>query len=438
MAPEWTKAANALADSSVKLAKVDATAHPGLQKEHQIKGFPTIKYFNKGKASDYSGGRTADDIVSWVNKKAGPAAKTITSAAELEVLKEGNDVSVLGVFGSEDSVNARSFLALAADSESTVPFAISSSAAVRSELGLTEDTIVIHRSFDTPRVTLSVAAGFDEATVGTFVAAETTPLIQEFTQESAKKIFSSPVTNHALFFTTKSEGHHTSTMEIFKTVGPEYKGRVLFVNVPNTADNKRVMDYFEIKASDLPAFVVLDMDPEGGSMKKFPFNGDLSVEAVSAHISGFLSGSLKPHLKSEEAAPEDTTGDVVVVKGTTFNELVLNNDKDVFLEFYAPWCGHCKKLSPTWDALGNALKGTNVIVAKMDATANEVDVPGLAVKGFPTIFWLRGDKKSSPVKYEGGRELADLVKYVKENAYNKVGDVHHAGDGHDHDHDDEL
>ena len=57
-------------------------------------------------------------------------------------------------------------------------------------------------------------------------------------------------------------------------------------------------------------------------------------------------------LKSEPVLPEDTASPVVILKGTSFADLVVNNDKDVFVDFYAPWCGHCKNLAPIWDQLG--------------------------------------------------------------------------------------
>ena len=54
------------------------------------------------------------------------------------------------------------------------------------------------------------------------------------------------------------------------------------------------------------------------------------------------------------------------------------------IKFYAPWCGHCKKLAPTWDKLAEELKDVkNVEVGKFDATANEF--PGVEVRGYPTL-----------------------------------------------------
>jgi len=179
------------------------------------------------------------------------------------------------------------------------------------------------------------------------------------------------------------------------------------------------MEYFGIKEDTLPTFVAVDMSQK--SIKKYPYTGDLSSEsAISAHLSAMVGGTLVPHLKSEEVAADDATGDVVTLRGKSFNDIVINNSKDVLVEFYAPWCGHCKKLAPTWDELGATFKNNdNIVIAKMDSTANEIDVDGVNVQGFPTIYYFPGNTKK-PVKYEGGRELEDIVDYLNENASKKV------------------
>ena len=76
----------------------------------------------------------------------------------------------------------------------------------------------------------------------------------------------------------------------------------------------------------------------------------------------------------------------------------------MFVKFYAPWCGHCKRLAPTWEELAKSQKGT-VRVAKMDCTAtdNKQFCRDMGVRGYPTLKFFpngmaSGDK---PVDYAG-------------------------------------
>lgn len=152
-------------------------------------------------------------------------------------------------------------------------------------------------------------------------------------------------------------------------------------------------------------------------MKKFTFPGrieSLTVESINQFVNDFKSGSLQPFLKSQDI-PTDNSEPVKVVVGKNFKEVVIDNDNDVFIEFYAPWCGHCKKLAPEWDKLAAEfahVKG--LTIAKMDATANEVD--GVDIRGYPTLKFYPKGSKNAPVDYDGGRDLEAFRTYLNEKS----------------------
>ena len=64
-------------------------------------------------------------------------------------------------------------------------------------------------------------------------------------------------------------------------------------------------------------------------------------------------------------------GPVVILNDKNFKELVLNDKNTMWLvEFYAPWCGHCKSLAPSWELAAKQLKGV-VRVGAVDMTTDE-------------------------------------------------------------------
>lgn len=112
----------------------------------------------------------------------------------------------------------------------------------------------------------------------------------------------------------------------------------------------------------------------------------ITEKSIEAFASGILDGSVQPQLKSEDIpeAGEDFDGNVKIVVGKSFDDVVKDSKKDVLLEIYAPWCGHCKNLEPIYKKLATRFKDIDsVVIAKMDGTANEhADVD---IQGFPHI-----------------------------------------------------
>lgn len=78
-------------------------------------------------------------------------------------------------------------------------------------------------------------------------------------------------------------------------------------------------------------------------MKKFAYEGEFTAAGIVDFFNNYNEGKLQPYYRSEPI-PETNDEPVKVVVGKSFNDIVLDPTKDVMIEFYAPWCGHCKQV----------------------------------------------------------------------------------------------
>ncbi len=92
----------------------------------------------------------------------------------------------------------------------------------------------------------------------------------------------------------------------------------------------------------------------------------------------------------------------------------LGEGKHVFVKFYAPWCGHCKRLAPTWTDLAKAYEGNDKIkIVKVDCTVQKEICTSEGVRGYPTLkFFKEGSKEGE--KYQGRRTVEDFQKFIQE------------------------
>lgn len=404
LAPEYAKAAKALADhENIALAKIDATIHGDLAKRYGVRGYPTLKWFKKDpeNALEYGGGRKEPEISNWILKKTGPPATELADVDAANAFKDGSDVVVIGYF-SEKSKDA--FIAVA-DSVDDIPFGITSDADVAKALELEDGAVTLFKKFD---------EGFNkwdgEADLAAFVKENSLAYVTEFSDKTAPKIFGGEIKKHILLFAAKSASDFDGHIADFTEAAKNFRGKVLFVHIDcDKSDNGRILEFFGLKEEECAAVRMIEM---GKSMQKFkPESDALDKAGFEGFVSGVLEGTIKRHLMSEEI-PEDNTAGVTVLVGKQFDELVKDNrEKDIFIEFYAPWCGHCKSLAPVWDKLGEHFADNDdVLIMKSDSTANEFD--GIEVQGFPTLKFIpKGEYQI--VDYNGGRDFDALKKFVE-------------------------
>merc|ERR1711981_318798 len=243
-----------------------------------------------------------------------------------------------------------------------------------------------------------------------FVKTNSLAYVTEFSDKTAPKIFGGDIKKHILMFAAKSASDFNDNMDAFTASAKANRGSMLFVHIDcDKSDNGRILEFFGLKEEECPDVRIIEM---GKSMQKFkPPTSDLTEEAFTAFVAGVLDGSIVRHLMSEEI-PEDNTAPVTIIVGKNFESIVKDSSKAALVEFYAPWCGHCKQLAPVWDKLGEHFKDDDsVIIAKSDATANEF--ADVEVQGFPTIKYFPAGEENKIVDYNGGRDLDSLIKFVE-------------------------
>lgn len=94
-----------------------------------------------------------------------------------------------------------------------------------------------------------------------------------------------------------------------------------------------------------------------------------------------------------------------------FDKIVHESGKPTLVEFFAPWCGHCKSLAPIYEELGLAFENSGVQIAKVDADAERSLGKRYGVQGFPTLKFFDG-KSDEPEEYKGGRDLESLSQFI--------------------------
>ncbi|KAM9317214.1 protein disulfide-isomerase A6 [Gastrophryne carolinensis] len=209
-------------------------------------------------------------------------------------------------------------------------------------------------------------------------------------------------------------GHCRSLTPEWKKAATALKG-IVKIGAVDADEHKSLGGQFQIQG--FPTIKVF------GANKNRPddYQGARTADSIVESALGALRSLVKDRLggKAGDSAKQKYSSgssgggskkDVIELTDSNFDRQVLNSDDIWLVEFFAPWCGHCKNLEPEWAAAATEVaeqtKG-KVKLGAVDATVHQGLASRYGIRGFPTIKIFQ--KGEEPVNYEGGRTKADIV-----------------------------
>jgi len=353
-----------------------------------------------------------------MTKQALPAVSEITKDT-LEEFKTADKVVLVAYFAADDKASNETFTSVANGLRDNYLFGATNDAALAKAEGVKQPGLVLYKSFDDGKDVF--AEKFDADAIRNFAKVAATPLIGEVGPETYADYMAAGLPLAYIFAETQEERDELA--KELKPLALKHKGKVNFATIDAKAFGQHAGN-LNLKLDTWPAFAIQATEKN----EKFPYDQEAKIteKEIGKFVDQYLAGKLEPSIKSEPI-PEKNDGPVTTIVAHNYKDVVLDNDKDVLVEFYAPWCGHCKALAPKYEELGQLYQTPEfsklVTIAKVDATAN--DVPD-EIQGFPTIKLFAAGKKDAPVDYSGSRTIEDLIEFIKDNGSHKVAAVYSA------------
>jgi thiol-disulfide isomerase/thioredoxin len=212
---------------------------------------------------------------------------------------------------------------------------------------------------------------------------------------------------------TKLDKVSEEQIKIMEQLAPKYGEKVQFGPIVGV-NALLFLKAGKTEGLDAPYFMMFNTSNLfEGRWLVMDMNDLMSVEKIDQFVEKVVSGNL-PYTIISEPVPEDADGIVKHLVGSTFSDVVLENESDALVVFMAPNCKYCPRLEIALEEVAKLFEGQNVKICKIDGSEN--DVPNIVPEytSYPTImFFKAGKKKEPPMIYKGSYRVKDIVQYIE-------------------------
>jgi protein disulfide-isomerase A6 len=194
-------------------------------------------------------------------------------------------------------------------------------------------------------------------------------------------------------------GHCKSLAPIYDELATLFKGKPVKIASVDADKHRELGGRFGVKG-----FPTIQFFPAGTTTPE-AYQGGRTLDDFTDFIN--KKTGLNVRVKTAPSA-------VTVLDPSNFDHIVKDSNKDVLVEFYAPWCGHCKSLTPKYEKVAQSFEGDDsIVIAKLDSDAHRDTAAPYGISGYPTIkYFPKGNKAGED--YTAGREAQDFVDFINQ------------------------
>jgi len=418
--PEYENIATALKEKGIPAGRIDGDAEGEISESVGLEGFPTIMVYIEGRHVKYDGPRSKAGVLAFVERAGKPAYAIITEKKAADLFLQENPTAVLGYLGNVD-----------ADGDEIQNMFIGTAQAMHFsghvQFGMVADPKIIDPEatgpiFELHTPDLAKPSRFnmegteEDAHLPLFtrfshwIASQVMPVLGEISQDTYQGYVDARLPFIWFVVADKDDAAVLEKYAFVREVGRENVGKFSFVLVDGKTQTRQV-SHLGLEMDKLPGLLATDR-------LRYIMTDELTADNLRKFLKDYVDNKIEPTLRSEEVpkAEDFEAAAVKPVVSKTWKDVVMDENRDVLVKFYAEWCGHCKALAPNYLKAAEDLVSVRdkLYLAEFNLPENELkeDMP---VQGFPTLILFPAKDKANYIVYEGDRSTGSILQFIQKH-----------------------